>query len=108
VSNYGPYPATVNRVVDGDTLEVDVDLGFGLVMRLRCRLYGVNAPELKTPEGKAAAAYLRTTLYPGVEVTVYSHGWDKYGGRFDGTVYVGSADLSEVMVKAGHAVPRKY
>ena len=71
---YGPYPARVVAIHDGDTITFDIDLGFGIRLpgqswagktMLACRVYGINAPELSTAEGKAALAYARTLLAPG-------------------------------------------
>ena len=46
------YKAKVTRVIDGDTLDVDIDLGFGIRFKTRIRLAGINAPELHTREGE--------------------------------------------------------
>jgi hypothetical protein len=90
---FGPYPARVVDVHDGDTVVLDIDLGFDHLIsgrdwdgrtRLSCRVFGINAPELVTAAGKAARAYAQEFLAPGDRVTVVSYGWDKYGGRFDG------------------------
>lgn len=103
---YGPYRATADSVVDGDTLHVAIDLGFGLTEHLSCRIYGVNAPELSTQEGKDAKAFAQTLLPPGSAITLTSYGWDKYGGRFDGKVTLQDGrDFATVMVAEGHAVP---
>lgn len=98
----------------------DVDLGFdiheivskhGSVVALvnrrqSVRLFGCNAPELATPAGKAALAFLQTLVSVGDQVTLVSHGWDKYGGRVDGTVTLTDGrDLTELMIAAGHAAP---
>ena len=70
------------------------------------RLYGCNAPELAAPAGKAALAYLETVLHVGDVVSLLSHGWDKYGGRIDGTVtLVDGRDLTAVMIAANEAAP---
>ena len=45
------YAATVDRVVDGDTLLVLIEVGFGIIMRDRLRLRGINCPEMSTPQG---------------------------------------------------------
>ena len=86
---YGPYPARVVTIHDGDTITFDLDLGFGVrlpgqswsgITMLACRVYGINAPELNTDAGKAALAYARTLLAPGDLCEVTSHGWDKFRG----------------------------
>lgn len=48
------YRATLARVVDGDTVDLDVDCGFKTWRRDRFRLAGIDCPEMSTPEGKAA------------------------------------------------------
>ena len=47
------YRAKITKVHDGDTLTVDIDLGFGVMLTSQqVRLKGINAPELVTPAGK--------------------------------------------------------
>jgi endonuclease YncB( thermonuclease family) len=127
-TTFGPYQATVVAIHDGDTIGVsitliasrmhraqpDVDLGFnvhrvdheGVVLeRQSVRLLGCNAPELSTPAGKQALAYIASILKVGDVVTLVSHGWDKYGGRIDGQVILADGrDLTQAMIAAGHAV----
>ena len=55
--NYN-YLATVERVVDGDTLDMLVDLGFDVSVRERFRVYGLNTPETHTTDAKEKAAGL--------------------------------------------------
>jgi endonuclease YncB( thermonuclease family) len=52
------YHAQVERVIDGDTLVCLVDLGFGTFRRETFRLLGLDAPELATPEGERAKAFV--------------------------------------------------
>jgi len=55
------YKAEVTRVIDGDTVEAVVDLGFGVSRKDKFRLAGINAPEMRGPEreaGKAAKQWL--------------------------------------------------
>src|SRR6266568_7253473 len=111
---FGPYPAKVVDLHDGDTVHLNIDLGFGFQLDaynldghpvISCRVWGINAPELSTDAGKAALAYAQTLLHPGDRVTVTSHGWDKYGGRFDGTItLVDGTDFATLMLAAGQAV----
>lgn len=56
------YKAKVVRVIDGDTLDVDIDLGFGIRFKTRIRLAGINAPELYTKEGKDAKKVVKEML----------------------------------------------
>lgn len=73
---------------------------------MSCRVYGINAPELRTDAGKASLAYAQTILHPGDLCTVLSHGWDKYGGRFDGSITLPDGrDYAQVMLDSGQAVP---
>lgn len=111
---YGPYPGIIRQVHDGDTIHVDLDLGFGISFNgaswdgkplLSCRVYGINAPELSTDAGKAARDFAQTLLTEGLRVSVLSHGWDKYGGRFDGSITLPDGrDFGTVMINSGHAV----
>ncbi len=52
------YRGTVTKVVDGDTVHVRLDLGIDVRIDLVLRLYGINAPEMSTPEGIAAKYHL--------------------------------------------------
>lgn len=105
---YGPYPGVVDSVHDGDTVYAKLDVGFDLTVYARIRVFGINAPELKTAAGVAARDYVRSLLPEGVAVRVRSHGWDKFGGRIDGDIAFGQffgRDLGETMIAAGHAKP---
>jgi micrococcal nuclease len=57
------YKAVVMRVVDGDTLDVRIDLGFKLTFDTRVRLYGINTPETRTRNKKEKAAGLAAKQY---------------------------------------------
>jgi micrococcal nuclease len=58
------YKAELVRVVDGDTVDLISDLGFDTLKRERFRLYGIDAPELRTEAGKEAKAWLEDALMP--------------------------------------------
>lgn len=106
MKTFGPYPGIVDDVHDGDTVNVRLDLGFDLTVYARCRIVGINAPELSTPEGRAARDYARALLPIDTPVLVTSRGWDKYGGRIDAdvTTHYG-IDFGEAMLAGGHAKP---
>lgn len=104
--NAWTVPATVVRVHDGDTLVADLDLGWHVTLQAQSiRLARINAPELSTPSGKAALAFIDTLLGPGDHVTVLSHELDKYGRVLGEVSLADGRNLSDVMVAAGHAVP---
>jgi micrococcal nuclease len=98
-------PATVRRVVDGDTIEVDLDLGWRVYRDAEhLRINGINSPEMNTPAGKAAKQYAETLLTPGAVVVVVSQGKPTFT-RTVGTIKIpGRGDFADLMVAAGHAV----
>lgn len=105
MATFGPYPGIVDRVVDGDTVHVRLDVGFDLTVYARIRVFGINAPELSTDAGKQAKAFAETICPAGSAVRVLSHGWDKYGGRVDGEITApGGVDLAKAMLDSGNAV----
>jgi endonuclease YncB( thermonuclease family) len=81
-------PAVVQSVVDGDTLKLDLDLGWGIWLRgVNCRLYGIDTPELSTGRGRDVKRVVQDLVPVGTWVTFVSHELDKYG-RPLGTVYL--------------------
>lgn len=96
------YPCVIVNVIDGDTIDVEVDHGFNVYTRQRIRLAGVDCPELGTPEGRAAkAAVLNWCEHP--MATLVSHAQkDRYGRRIADLVN-GSGSLSAYLLDNGHA-----
>jgi micrococcal nuclease len=80
------YPADVVKVFDGDTFEATVDLGFGVTARRHFRLWGLDAPEINTREGRRAQKFMEDLLNTG-PVTVRAMRPDKYG-RYLADVWV--------------------
>lgn len=100
------YHARVARVVDGDTFDADVDLGFGLKSFMRLRLRGVDSPEPRgasRPEGLEATAYARLAL-EGKDVLIETRKSDAFG-RYLARVWVGTEDFAELLLDDGMAVP---
>ena len=80
------YRATLRRIVDGDTVDVDIDLGFDIVLsNQRIRLYGIDAPESRTRDleekkfGKLAAKFLEDNLPATFTLRTKLDGKGKFG-----------------------------
>lgn len=101
------YRARLVRVVDGDTLRVDIDLGFDTWLHNRSvRLLGCNARELSEPGGREARENLATLLPVGSPVVIHTVKDDKYGGRYDAQVLLpDGTNLVERLVRDGWASP---
>lgn len=105
------YAATIERVIDGDTVDLSIDLGFSVWIRQRVRLAGIDAPERYTDAGRAAKAYLAALLPEGLKVqtqTMKAESTEKYG-RYLADVLIGvggqERSVATIMVCAGHAEP---
>ena len=107
----------INRVVDGDTIDVTIDLGFDLYKKERVRVAGIDTPEKRTRDleekalGIDATNWLKGTLEDTLsgehELTIRTElkgGMGKYG-RLLGWLYIGEDDVSlnEQMIKEGYA-----
>ena len=92
------YKAELVRVVDGDTVDLIIDLGFDTLRKERFRLYGIDAPEMRTEAGKAAKAWLEDALMPLEAIYVQTIQLetkakrDKYG-RFLALLYKSESDM---------------
>lgn len=103
------YRATVNRVIDGDTFEALISLGFAVSITMKCRLYGINCPEMHGADkalGAQAKEYVRE-LIEGKRIWIQSVAWDKYG-RAVVRAWLGDTEpkveVSEQILAAGMAV----
>ena len=106
------YGVEILRVVDGDTVDVRIDLGFDVWHKSRVRLMGINAPESRTRDleekekGLAAKAYVKDLLENSDEgkFLLKSHGVGKYG-RVLGELFVKGHETSvnELLKENGHA-----
>jgi len=72
------FKAYIERVIDGDTLLVQVDLGFGWWTRQYLRLRGIDCPEIDTTEGKKARRFVEKALENVPYVIISSTKSDKY------------------------------
>ncbi len=98
------YPVTSVRVVDGDTVHVNIDLGFNLYVNKPMRLQDVDALELKEPGGKEAKSFLISFL-SGKSITLVTpqtKKTDKYG-RIIGRLLANGVDAGQALKESGFA-----
>tara|TARA_R110000824_G_scaffold381968_1_gene575013 strand:+ start:482 stop:904 length:423 start_codon:yes stop_codon:yes gene_type:complete len=101
------YSCTVDRVVDGDTIDVVLDLGFDIMFKSRVRLYGIDTPESRTRNkdekvrGKMAGAFLKDAVDNGTKVVIETKLKDSRGkyGRVLGNVVVDGLNINEAMIE---------
>ena len=104
------YEATVRRWVDGDTVDVDIDLGFGIIFHnQRLRLYGIDAYESRTRDldekekGLAAKAFVNEVAPVGSKITIVTYKEGKYG-RILAEVFLDDyTNLNMLLTEKGHA-----
>jgi micrococcal nuclease len=107
------YNAVVTNVVDGDTFDADVDLGFRAWIRgLRFRVRHINAPEMHGPSlaaGRAATDFAVGLLRGGPDwpgrVTMRTEKTDDFGRWLAEVTLPDGRDFGAAMIGAGHAVP---
>ncbi len=105
------YKATVLKVIDGDTFDTSVDLGFHVMTKVRFRVFGIDTAELRTTlkEEKALALKAKarvSELILGKEVRIRTFKTDKYG-RWLAEVDLGETSLSKLLLSEGLAVQYK-
>tara|TARA_R100000501_G_C2566799_1_gene75268 strand:+ start:154 stop:609 length:456 start_codon:yes stop_codon:yes gene_type:complete len=104
------YNCKVKRVVDGDTVDVLIDLGFDIAYASRVRLYGIDTPESRTRDkdekarGLISKDFLKSWLDKG-SVVIRTRK-DKKGkfGRILGEMVVDDININELMIEEHHAV----
>lgn len=119
-NNMYQYKVSVVKVVDGDTIDVDIDLGFSTVLKKqRVRMVGIDTPESRTRDlvekkfGKASKKHLKKLLESAESLSLISHDKGKFG-RILGTViahfaeghpvYETEININDQMIKDHHAV----
>lgn len=100
------YAAKVVRVIDGDTIAAEVDLGFYVQVKMSLRLSGLNAREVGQEGGPEARDHLAAMLPPGTQIVVQSVKPDKYAGRADAVVVLADGtNLNRELLAEGWAAP---
>ena len=113
------YKVKLVKVVDGDTIDVIIDLGFDISTKKRVRFSGINAPESRTRDlkekakGLAAKARVKQILKENESFELHSEELGKYG-RVLGKIYIKKLDgmdcftqrcLNDVLIEEKHAIP---
>lgn len=97
------YKALVERVVDGDTYDCVIDLGFNIYHKIRIRLKAVDTPEVfgpnASPEGKVASEFVNT-LIGGKEVTITTSKTTATSyGRWEAEVFLDGVSVGDTIVE---------
>lgn len=98
------YRATIVRVIDGDTVVADVDLGFHVTHRVTFRLLGIDCPEMNTAAGKAAKEFVVAWLIGDRTFVFDTHKTDKYGRYLAKINDENNRCLNDTLIIQGHAV----
>ena len=111
------YQARLERVVDGDTVDLMVDCGYGIYTLQRFRLAGIDCPELRRGSeeqkaaGRAAKEFVEELLGQYDKLFIVTEKDKKDGfGRYIAHLYniTGEVYLNELIVLQGHAVYKEY
>ena len=108
------YQATVLRIIDGDTVDVDIDLGFSVwLKKQRVRMMGIDTPESRTRDKEEKVRGLLskkklTELCPVGSIVQLMTAKDKNKGKFGrilGTLVVDGVDVNQWLIENNYAVP---
>ncbi len=97
------YAASLERVVDADTLAALIHLGFGIIVREKLRLRGINSPEVGTPAGDRAKSQVARLLPAGTPLIIKSHKskTDTYGRFVADVFFLKDAQDPQEIIKNG-------
>lgn len=109
-----PYDYKVTRIIDGDTVEIEVPfLPKELGNHLSIRVLGVDTPEkghrakceLENTKAVSASSFTTSEVFDAKSVKIIIKSWDKYGGRILGDIIIDGIPLSTKLIQKGYAVP---
>ena len=95
------YKAHLERVIDGDTLLVNIELGFSISVEQRLRLRGLDAPELNTPKGISSKKFIESCLKDCKFLILKTYGKDKYDRYLVDVFYIKNESDEEKVIKEG-------
>ena len=105
------YKAKIISVYDGDTVTAIIDLGFQITNKIKIRLDGINAPEIRgkqRPEGLKSRDYLRSLILDkDVIIQTLRDKKGKYG-RYIGIIHLKDENVNELLVESGYAEKKEY
>jgi len=102
----------VTKVVDGDTIDVTLDMGFDILYQQRVRLFGIDTPESRTRDkeekkyGLLSKYFLKDALSNGKKIIIKTYKGDETGkfGRILGDVWIDGKSINQTMCDKGYAV----
>ena len=102
----------VTKVVDGDTIDVIIDLGFDIMYKSRVRLFGIDTPESRTRDlvekkyGLMSKDFLKDALKNADKIVIKTHKGEETGkfGRILGEIFCDGLNVNQEMCNQGHAV----
>ena len=102
----------VTKIVDGDTIDVMLDLGFDIKYKSRVRLFGIDTTESRTRDkvekkyGLLSKKFLQEQIKKSKKVTIKTYKGDETGkfGRILGDVFIDGKSVNTLMCQKGHAV----
>lgn len=108
---YKFYAVVLKEAHDGDTIRLDLDLGFDVHLQKNIRIEDIDAPEINATDefvreqAMAARDYLRSLLPVGSRVVVHTYKYKRTYDRYVGDIYLEDGrDVSKLMIDAGFAV----
>ena len=111
-TDYSYRVKKVTKIVDGDTIDVLLDMGFDILYQQRVRLFGIDTPESRTRDkeekkyGLLSKYFLKDALSNGKKITIKTYKGDETGkfGRILGDVWIDGKSINQTMCDKGYAV----
>ena len=102
----------VTKVIDGDTIDVIIDLGFDIMYKSRVRLFGIDTPESRTRDlvekkyGLMSKDFLKDKFKNAEKIVIKTHKGEETGkfGRILGEIFCDNVNINQQMCDVGHAV----
>lgn len=104
--------AEVTKIVDGDTIDVIIDLGFDILYKNRVRLFGIDTPESRTANaeekvrGLLSKKFLEDHFKSSKKIVIKTHKGEETGkfGRILGEIFIDGVNINQKMCDEGYAV----